>query len=42
MELQKIDFHNTQKDEAQLKLKENKDLKKLQINQQKYQMKLRH
>ncbi|CAD8209540.1 unnamed protein product [Paramecium pentaurelia] len=42
IELQKIDYHNTQKDQAQLIMKENHDLKKLQLNQQKYQMKLRH
>ncbi|CAD8212143.1 unnamed protein product [Paramecium pentaurelia] len=42
IELQKIDYHNTQKDQAQLIMKENKDLKKLQLNQQQYQMKLRH
>ncbi|CAD8126484.1 unnamed protein product [Paramecium sonneborni] len=42
IELQKIDYHNTQKDQAQLIMKENQDLKKLQLNQQKYQMKLRH
>ncbi|CAD8192959.1 unnamed protein product [Paramecium octaurelia] len=42
LELQKIDYHNTQKDQAQLIMKENQDLKKLQLNHQKYQMKLRH
>ncbi|CAD8127470.1 unnamed protein product [Paramecium sonneborni] len=42
IKLQKIDYHNTQKDQAQMIMKENQDLKKLQLNQQKYQMKLRH